>query len=110
MAKTPHHAELPLRAPRVDEPLSAWLYRELRRAIVLGRLKPGARLPPSRSLAAQHGIGRGTVMRVFGQLLAEGYLQSRIGSGTTVSGDLPDHHFEAEIQLPDSVRRILLGR
>lgn len=95
MSKSSLQIELPLAPPRGEESLLAWLYRELRSAVLSGRLKPGARLPSSRNLAKQHGVARGTVTSVFEQLLAEGYLISRVGSGTTVSRELPDKFFHA---------------
>jgi GntR family transcriptional regulator/MocR family aminotransferase len=58
---------------------------ELRRAIRDGRLLPGTRLPSSRDLAAQLDVARGTVTSAYTQLVAEGYLTSRRGSGTTVA-------------------------
>jgi GntR family transcriptional regulator / MocR family aminotransferase len=58
---------------------------ELRRAIRDGRLTPGTRLPSSRDLAAQLGMARGTVTSAYTQLVAEGYLTTRRGSGTTVA-------------------------
>ena len=82
--------ELPLGARQPDESLQEWLYREIRLAIVTGRLRPGRRLPASRDLAAQHGLSRGTVVTVFEQMQAEGYLTSQVGSGTRVSERLPD--------------------
>ncbi len=57
----------------------------LRRAIRDGRLTPGTRLPSSRDLAAQLDVARGTVTSAYTQLLAEGYLTARRGSGTTVA-------------------------
>lgn len=66
----------------------AGLERALRDAIRSGRLAPGARLPSSRALAADLGISRGTVTAAFDQLVAEGYLTARHGSGTTVA-ELP---------------------
>lgn len=85
-----------MRPPQGGETLSAWLHRELRTAILDGRLKPGTQLPPTRSLAAQWGIARGTVVGVFEQLLSESYLESRIGAGTTVNRKLPDEYFNAK--------------
>ncbi len=61
------------------------LERALRDAIRSGRLAPRARLPSSRALAADLGLSRGTVSAAFDQLVAEGYLTARHGSGTTVS-------------------------
>lgn len=57
----------------------------LRDAIRTGRLAPGIRLPASRDLAAQLGVARGTVTLAYAQLIAEGYLVARHGSGTVVS-------------------------
>jgi GntR family transcriptional regulator / MocR family aminotransferase len=57
----------------------------LRRAIRDGRLEPGASLPSTRSLAADLGLARGTVTRVYADLTAEGYLHSSQGSPTKVA-------------------------
>lgn len=62
------------------------LEQALRDAIRAGRLAPSARLPSSRSLAAQTGLSRGTVQSAYEQLVAEGYLLTRRGSGTEVAG------------------------
>jgi GntR family transcriptional regulator / MocR family aminotransferase len=56
----------------------------LRAAIRDGRLLPGTRLPASRTLARDLDFARGTVVEAYSQLVAEGYLASRTGSGTTV--------------------------
>ncbi|ONI86162.1 GntR family transcriptional regulator [Saccharothrix sp. ALI-22-I] len=58
---------------------------ELRRAVRDGRLAPGTRLPSSRDLAAQLGVARGTVTAAYAQLIGEGYLTARRGSGTVVA-------------------------
>ena len=50
-----------------------------------GRLAPGTRLPSSRALAADLGIARNTVAEAYGQLVAEGWLTARQGSGTRVA-------------------------
>ncbi|WP_232376306.1 MocR-like pyridoxine biosynthesis transcription factor PdxR [Amycolatopsis aidingensis] len=57
----------------------------LRAAIRSGRLPAGTRLPSSRDLAAQLGCARGTVTAMYEQLVAEGYLLAKRGSGTTVA-------------------------
>jgi GntR family transcriptional regulator/MocR family aminotransferase len=57
---------------------------ELREAIRSGRLTPGTRLPSSRALAADLAVTRGVIVAAYDQLLAEGYLVSRAGSGTIV--------------------------
>jgi GntR family transcriptional regulator/MocR family aminotransferase len=73
-----------------DSPLHAQLYDELRRSILLGRLSPGQRLPSTRQLASSLRLSRATVIQSFSQLLSEGYLEARRGSGTYVSAQLPD--------------------
>ncbi len=78
--------------PRPDgASLQHWLYGEIRAAILSGRLACGARLPASRDLARQAGVARGTVLAVFDQLAAEGYLAGATGRGTFVAAELPDH-------------------
>ncbi len=72
------------------EPLFRQLYGQLREAILSGRLRAGHRLPSSRSLARELACSRNTVVGAFDQLLAEGYLEGRQGSGTFVSSVLPD--------------------
>jgi GntR family transcriptional regulator/MocR family aminotransferase len=62
---------------------------ELRSAIRSGRLRAGTRLPASRALASDLGITRGVVVAAYDQLIAEGYLAARAGSGTVVNS-LPD--------------------
>jgi len=57
----------------------------LRRAVVTGRLPAGTQLPSSRALAADLGCARATVVGAYEQLVAEGYLLARHGSGTIVA-------------------------
>jgi GntR family transcriptional regulator/MocR family aminotransferase len=77
------------------EPLHRQLYRELREAVLNGRLPPGSRLPSTRSVAAELGVSRNTVMGAFDQLLAEGYLEGKVGSGTYVADKLPEELLHA---------------
>ncbi|MFL6074935.1 MAG: PLP-dependent aminotransferase family protein [Mycobacteriales bacterium] len=67
------------------EPLRSQLEGELREAIRSGRLPVGERLPSSRELARELGVSRGLVQDCYGQLFAEGYLVTRVGSGTRVA-------------------------
>src|ERR1700683_2059083 len=73
------HVELT--GPRVR----AALETALRQAVQTGRLAAGTRLPASRTLAADLGVARNTVADVYGQLVAEGWLTARQGSGTRVA-------------------------
>jgi GntR family transcriptional regulator/MocR family aminotransferase len=61
------------------------LENALRSAIREGRLASGTRLPASRVLAGDLGVARNSVAEVYGQLVAEGWLESRTGAGTWVS-------------------------
>ena len=79
---------LPSRGP--GTPAYRWLYEALRREILEGRLRPGARLPATRDLARQYGLARGTIVNAFEQLKSEGYAEGSVGSGTYVSKVLPD--------------------
>ncbi|HEY7112251.1 MAG TPA: PLP-dependent aminotransferase family protein [Thermoanaerobaculia bacterium] len=72
-----------------EKPLYRQLYEGYRDAIVERRLRAGQRLPSTRSLAAELQISRIPVLNAFEQLLAEGYFESRSGSGTFVASALP---------------------
>jgi GntR family transcriptional regulator/MocR family aminotransferase len=65
--------------------LRAGLMDALREAVRTGRLAPGTRLPSSRTLAADLGIARNTVADAYAELVAEGWLTARQGSGTRVA-------------------------
>jgi GntR family transcriptional regulator/MocR family aminotransferase len=62
----------------------------LRDAVRSGRLPEGLRLPSSRQLAADLGLARNTVADAYNQLVAEGWLVARQGSGTRVARRVPD--------------------
>ncbi len=80
---------LPLDASAA-RPLFGQVYDGLRAAILDGTLAPGARLPATRGLASELGVSRNTVLNAYEQLLAEGYLEGRAGSGTFVPQCLPE--------------------
>jgi GntR family transcriptional regulator/MocR family aminotransferase len=73
------HLELSGTRPR------AALESALRDAVRSGRLAAGTALPSSRALAADLGLARNTVADAYGQLVAEGWLAARHGSGTWVA-------------------------
>lgn len=70
---------------RSKTPLHRQLYDGYREAIVDGRLAPGQRLPSTRSLARELAVSRMPVVIAFEQLVAEGYVESRVGAGSFVS-------------------------
>ncbi len=76
--------------PSSDVPLYRQLYEQVRRDILASTIPPGARLPSTRTLAADLGVSRTTVLCAFNQLIAEGCVVGRVGSGTRVAAGLPD--------------------
>ncbi|HWX66773.1 MAG TPA: PLP-dependent aminotransferase family protein [Rhodanobacter sp.] len=64
------------------------LHKELRGAILDGRLKPGLRLPATRELAGMLAISRNTVVAAYDLLLSEGYVVARRGAGNYVADTL----------------------
>ncbi|TDO55068.1 GntR family transcriptional regulator/MocR family aminotransferase [Kribbella sp. VKM Ac-2571] len=72
-----------------DGKLHRQVERALREAIRSGRVSTGTVLPPSRELAAQLDCSRWAVTQAYSQLVTEGYLATRVGSGTWVSWSGP---------------------
>jgi GntR family transcriptional regulator/MocR family aminotransferase len=70
-------------------PLFQQLYEQVRDSILAGRLRTGARLPASRTLARDLGVSRTTVLNALEQLRAEGYVRGKVGSGTHVVSMIP---------------------
>src|SRR5712691_1409018 len=78
------------------EPLHQQLYRQIRDELASGSFNNNSsRLPSSRALAADFGVSRFTVNLALSRLHAEGYLQSKIGSGTFISEALPETFLSA---------------
>ena len=77
----------------VDKRLAQSLYKQIydcyRKAILDGSLRAGQRVASTRVLASELGISRIPALSAYAQLLAEGYFESRVGSGTIVSRSLP---------------------
>ena len=93
---------LDLAGPRVR----AGLESALREAVRSGRLLPGTRLPASRALATDLGIARNTVADCYAQLVAEGWLTARQGSGTRVAERVPSPPPAAAGPAPAAAHRI----
>ena len=90
-------------------PLYRQLYGGLREGILAGTLPAGSRLPSVRALVRQLGVSRNTVEGALAQLSAEGYLEARVGSGTYVSGALPDDALRAGSSRGAARRRVSSG-
>jgi GntR family transcriptional regulator/MocR family aminotransferase len=72
-----------------DKPLYTQIVDVVIREIRSGRLAPGDRLPGTRSVARALGVHRNTVLTAFSELIAEGWLSTRPGSGTVIAAELP---------------------
>ena len=88
----------------LDELSALPKYRQLSvaigQAIESGRLKPGDPLPTTRYIAESLGLARGTVVRAYNELLGQGYLEGKTGTGTIVSKNLPAAICSAEESPP----------
>ncbi len=69
--------------------LTSQLYRQLRDAVLDGRLRDGERLPATRELASDLAVSRNTVAGAYDRLTAEGFLDARVGAGTFVRAGAP---------------------
>lgn len=70
-----------------DMPLTRQVYDRIRMLILSGELRIGEKLPSTRGLAAGLKISRNVVLEAYDQLIAEGYIESKPGSGIYVSKD-----------------------
>jgi GntR family transcriptional regulator/MocR family aminotransferase len=77
---------LPAGGPRREA-----LQAELRRLIEARVLLPGQKLPPSRALAQRLKLARGAVVATYEQLAADGFVEARLGAGTYVAAQVPEH-------------------
>jgi GntR family transcriptional regulator / MocR family aminotransferase len=98
--KRRRHSIIAFEMVRLDrtaaEPLHQQLYRQIRDEIASGSFNDNSsRLPSSRTLAADFGVSRFTVNLALSRLHAEGYLQSKVGSGTFISEALPETFLSA---------------
>src|SRR5260370_7169282 len=75
---------------RRKTPMYRQLYDWFRRAIIDGQMRPGQRVPSTRSLVAELKISRIPVLNAYEQLTAEGYFETFVGAGTCVARSIPD--------------------
>jgi GntR family transcriptional regulator/MocR family aminotransferase len=75
---------------RSKTPLYRQMYDWFRSTIIDGRMRPGQRVPSTRSLSAELKISRIPVLNAYEQLLAEGYFETFVGAGTCVARSIPD--------------------
>src|SRR6202012_4440346 len=75
---------------RATKPLHRQIYDAFRTNIIRRNLRAGQAVPSTRTLAVELSVSRIPVLNAYAQLLAEGYFESRAGSGTVISEALPD--------------------
>ena len=75
---------------RKQTPIYSQLYEWFRTAILDGLLRPGQRIPSTRSLASELRISRLPVLNAYEQLRTEGYLETTVGAGTRVARSIVD--------------------
>ena len=85
--------------------LSGEIYRQVRRAITDGRLRPGDCLPASRDLARSLRVSRTTVTVAYDRLVGEGFVVTRTGAGTYVSAQLAPESTKSRRPNVDSSRQ-----
>jgi GntR family transcriptional regulator/MocR family aminotransferase len=89
---------------KAAKPLHKQIYDGFLAAIVGGNIRPGQRVPSSRTLSVELGISRIPVLNAYAQLLAEGYFESRKGAGTFISESLPESLTICEEGAPPSAQ------
>lgn len=95
------------------QPVHRQVYEAWRQGILGGRFKREARVPSTRELSKTLGVARSTVTQAYEQLIAEGYLQTKHGSGTFVCSVLPEkllHVPQTEPRKTNEVAQILLSK
>ncbi|MEZ5993356.1 MAG: PLP-dependent aminotransferase family protein [Planctomycetota bacterium] len=84
-----------LETPKSDAPLYQRIADSIRADVLAGRLRRGERVPSTRALAKELRVNRNTVAQAYDQLVGEGFLEGRHGSGTYVARELPQANFNA---------------
>jgi GntR family transcriptional regulator/MocR family aminotransferase len=90
-------------------PLHKQVYDGYRNAILRGDLRPGQEVPSSRMCAIELGISRFPALHAYAQLIAEGYFETRVGSGTFVARNFPEQLIalsRPSETAPSGVRRV----
>jgi len=94
--------------PHGSRDLLRTVHRQLRAAILEGRLQAGLRLPSTRALAMSLGISRNTIVAAYDLLLSEGYLVIRPGSGTYVA-EVVLHGIQHKAPIGDALKDVRLN-
>ena len=101
----PSELFLPFLQSAGDTPQYIRLFRAFQQAILAGKLSPGVKLPATRPLCQTLKVSRNTVKTAYEMLQAEGYIETRHGSGTYVSERLPDQHLQGDGEIEEARER-----
>jgi len=93
-----------------SKPLHSQLYEAYRDAIESQRLLPGQQAPSTRELASLLGLSRTPILSAYSQLIAEGYFESRPGTGTYVGLSLPERLINVALVRRPTLRNHLRDR
>ena len=96
------------RKKKSDYPLYLEIYEYYKNLILLGRMKPGEKLPSIRRCALERQVSKTTIESSYMQLAAEGYIEAVAGSGYYVSEVnfeeikrvMPSYQQESQIEKP----------
>src|SRR5579863_6990105 len=88
-----------------ETPMYRQLYEWFRRAIFVGQLRPGQRVPSTRSLAMELKVSRIPVSSAYEQLHGEGYFETFVGAGTCVARSIPAEAFKPAARKPSDPSR-----
>ncbi len=93
--------QLPIKIDRAaPQTLQFQLFHGIQALILSGYLRPNELLPPFRELASQLQLSRNTVILAYQRLISEGYLETRPGVGTYVTGTLPERALHIQQTTP----------
>jgi GntR family transcriptional regulator len=94
----------------VDKGLPTPAYLQLKHQLASGiedgTLRPGSALPSERELAESLGLSRMTVRRAFEELVADGHIEQRQGSGTYVRTQPLEQIIDRVIGFTDEARTL----
>ncbi|MCG3183674.1 MAG: HTH-type transcriptional regulatory protein GabR [Planctomycetes bacterium] len=100
-----------LETPQNEAPLYQRIADSIRADVLAGRLRRGERVPSTRTLAKELDVNRNTVAQAYEQLVAEGFLEGKHGSGTYVARELPQANFNVKsgLRTQQKLRRVALA-
>lgn len=73
----------------LPQPIYSQVYHQIQNLILGGHIRPGTRLPSTRTIAEDLNCSRTTILRAFDQLAGSGYITGNLGGGTFVSDNVP---------------------